>query len=166
MQSVSLCHEKDIHSRKLTGCWGMLKPCLVQPRGPLIALALAWLKQALETTLCSFHKWRAFDCVFSYHKSTTFWGIFQVFLSNWGGRWSALARWPVSALQNWALPALILMEAPPVVKSIESHFYLPNVEWLGHCPEKWLHFCNTSIKKSKWTLQNHSFNDSHAIHTF
>lgn len=24
--------------------------------------------------------------------------------------------------------ALILMEAPPVVKSIESHFYLPNVE--------------------------------------
>lgn len=123
----------------------------------------------LETALCRFHKWWAFDCgfgFFSYHKTTTFWGIFQVFLSNWGGRWSGLARWPVSALQNWTLPALILMETPPVVKSTESHFYLPNVEWLGHCPEKWLHFCNISIKKSKWTLQNHSFNDSHAIHTF
>lgn len=45
--------------------------------------------------------------------------------------------------------ALILMEAPPVVKSIESHFYLPNVEWLGHYPDKWLHFCNTFIKESK-----------------
>lgn len=106
-------------------------------------------QQALEMALCSFHKRRAFYLFFfssfSYHKSTTFWRIFQVFQSNWGGRWSALAQWPVSALENWTLPALILMEAPPVVKSIERHFYLPNVEWLGHCPEKWLHFSNTSI---------------------
>lgn len=174
MQSVSVCHEKDIHSRKFTGCWKMLKIRLGEPGGLLIALS--WLKLSHSfAALTSNRPWRLPCAVltneehlivflfFSYHKSTTFWGTFQVFLSNWEGRWSALAQWPVSALQNWALPALILTD---MVKSIKSRFYLPNVEWLGHCPEKWLHFCNNSVKKSKWTLQNHSFNDSHAIHTF
>ena len=139
MQSIAVCHEKDIHSRKLTGCWRMLKPCLGEPRGLLIALA--WLKLSHSFAAPTSNRpWRWLCRVFtneehlivvllfSYQKRTTFWGIFQVFLSNRGGRWSALARWLVSALQNSALPALILMEAPPVVKSIESHFYLPNVE--------------------------------------
>lgn len=82
-------------------------------------------------------------CCFFLHKSKMFWGIFQVKLRR------QMVSVGTMACQKWTFKALILMEAPPVVKSIESHFYLPNVEWLSHCPEKWLHFCNTSIKEGK-----------------
>jgi len=93
MQSVAVCHEKDIHSRKLTGCWRMLKSYLGKPKALLITLACLKLSHSFAA-LTSNRPWRWLWAVFtseehlmmfwffSDHKSTTFWVIFQVFLSN------------------------------------------------------------------------------------
>lgn len=150
MQGVPVGHKKDNYSGKLVGCWRMLKAHLAEPMGPVMALTL--LKPTHScASVTSNRTWRQFCIVFTNVEHFIAFCFFLALLSNWGGRWLGLAQWPVSTSQNQALSALMLMEAPPVVRP-QSHFYLPNVEWLGHCPEKYLSFCNTSIKESKWTL--------------
>lgn len=77
MQSVTVCHEKDIHSRKLTGCRRMLKPCLGEPRCLLIALALAWLKLRCSfAALISNRPWRWLCAVFTNEEHLTFFSPF------------------------------------------------------------------------------------------
>lgn len=71
MQSVAVCHEKDIHSRKLTGCRRMLKPSLGEPR--FLLIALAWLKLRCSfAALISNRPWRWLCAAFTNEEHLTF----------------------------------------------------------------------------------------------